>query len=86
MSAEIPVTKAAIVTESGSTSSPTCTFSPPTWNQVKRCWVYSREPGWRRNRAVKTITVTTKEAVTIAVASQPAQGLPRRRPKSESSR
>ena len=86
MSELTPVTNAAIVIERGSMRSPTLTLQPARGEPVEPRLV--DDPSARCPRgtsAMKTMTVTTKLSATIAVASQPAAGLPSRLPKSASS-
>src|SRR5665213_2187386 len=85
MSELTPVTKAAIVIESGSIRSPTLTRSLPAANQLNHGSLTIRALGARWKSAIKTMTVATKLSATSAVAIQPESGLPSRLPKSASS-
>ena len=76
MSAETPVTKRTIVTDSGSTRTPTGMCKRSTENQVNHVSVYERAPGAFSNKETRTPTETTNEAETAAVAIHPAIGLP----------
>ncbi len=80
MRALTPVTNAAMVIDSGSTSKPMVTCKCPADIQVNQVCVYDRPFAGNRNKPMKTTTVTTNEAATIKVASQPARGLPSLRP------
>src|ERR1700722_1571832 len=84
MSELTPVTKAAMVIDSGSMSRPTFTCRRPALNHVNHCSFTIRLLGARWKSATKTITVATKLRATSAVAIQPETGLPRRFPKSAS--
>ncbi len=52
----------------------------PALIHVNQVWVYDRPVAGSWNRPTKTTIVTTNDAATIAVASQPARGLPSLRP------
>ena len=82
MRALTPVTNAAMVIDSGSTSRPMLTCRWPAEIQVNQVWVYDRPFAGNRNKPMNTTTVTTNEVATIKVASQPARGLPSLRPDS----
>src|SRR6266511_3669069 len=75
-----PVTKRANVIESGSARKPSFTCSPPAGNHEKMSTVCERGSTSRRARS---ITTDHANASAISpVASHPAFGSPRRRPKS----
>jgi len=75
----------AIVIDSGSRSRPAFTLKPPTDTHVNSSWENDRLPADRPSSDTNKTADTAKAAVVIAVASQPAQGSPSRRPETSSS-
>ena len=86
MSAPTPVTNSAIVTDSGSTSSPASTEKSPAGTHSNRVTTKRRSAGSRAINATNTATDDTNEPAMAAVASQPARGSPRRRPSTSSTK
>ena len=78
MSADTPVTKRHIVTDSGSIKTATFTWYDPMGSQLKRVSVISRL--LCPSRPIQVTTARTKAMPIAAVATQPATGSPSLRP------
>ena len=76
----MPVMKSIIVTDSGSTRNPAETLKSPTRTHSKMFLVTWRSPSGMPKRPKNTMTVEMNDSATAIVATQPAAGLPKRRP------